>query len=182
MAESAVVAFLRGNGWLSAERRALHGSLDQGDVTGTPGLVWEVKYANGGVRMAGWIAQTEVERLNASADYGILVIKPAAIGATQTNRWFAVMMAESFERLQQQAIQETKGFSPHVVMLGPHPYSAPIMFTKLFAARLGPDMGAVRMYPPGGKEHLNGHYVAIYLEDMVRLLHAAGYGSVLPKP
>ena len=42
-AETQVVRFLAANGWPSAERRALHGSLDQGDVTGTPGLVWEVK-------------------------------------------------------------------------------------------------------------------------------------------
>ena len=42
-AETAVVRFLRDNGFPLAERRALHGSTDRGDITGTPGLVWEVK-------------------------------------------------------------------------------------------------------------------------------------------
>src|SRR5688572_23748165 len=157
MAESAVVAYLRGNGWLYAERRALQGSLDKGDVTGTPGLVWEVKYANGGIRMAAWVAETEVERLNAGADYGLLVVKPAALGAKQTERWYTVMNAQSFERLQQQAIQETRGYAPAVVMLGPYPYSAPTMLTRLFRAQVGPDLSAVRMYPPGGKEQMSGH-------------------------
>ena len=42
-AEAAVVRYLCANGWANAERRALRGSADWGDVTGTPGLVWEVK-------------------------------------------------------------------------------------------------------------------------------------------
>ena len=42
-AESAVVKVLREHGFPHAERRALHGSIDLGDITGTPGLAWEVK-------------------------------------------------------------------------------------------------------------------------------------------
>jgi hypothetical protein len=42
-AETAVVRFLQANGYPSAERRALAGVNDRGDVAGIPGLVIEVK-------------------------------------------------------------------------------------------------------------------------------------------
>lgn len=50
-AETRVTEFLRDNGWPYAERRALAGVTDKGDITGCPGLVFEVKYANAGIRM-----------------------------------------------------------------------------------------------------------------------------------
>jgi hypothetical protein len=42
-AETAVVRFLRGSGYPGAERRALAGTQDRGDIAGIPGLVIEVK-------------------------------------------------------------------------------------------------------------------------------------------
>jgi len=42
-AETAVVKYLIDNGFPYAERRALNGALDLGDITGTPALAWEVK-------------------------------------------------------------------------------------------------------------------------------------------
>src|SRR5690606_27104000 len=42
-AETAVVRYLRANGFEHAERRALRGRQDAGDITGTPGICWEVK-------------------------------------------------------------------------------------------------------------------------------------------
>ena len=39
--ETLVADFLTDNGFPYAERRALAGVNDKGDITGTPGLVWE---------------------------------------------------------------------------------------------------------------------------------------------
>ena len=79
-AETQVVRFLAANGWPSAERRALHGSLDQGDVTGTPGLVWEVKGGEAAKcasdkLISAWFDEAQVEARNAGADYGFLVVQ-----------------------------------------------------------------------------------------------------------
>lgn len=72
-AETAVVRCLRTAGFPHAERRALRGVLDAGDVTGTPGVAWEVKggaaarTASDG-QLVAWLAETERERLTAGAD------------------------------------------------------------------------------------------------------------------
>lgn len=171
MAESAVVAYLRGNGFLQAERRALHGSLDKGDVTGTPGLCWEVKYANGGIRMAAWVAQTEVERLNSGADFGILVIKPRGLGARSTAKWYAVMAAGSHDGLLEKA--------PGVCLtLGPYRYTAASMPLELNRVRImSSPVAAITVTPPGSFDLPASHYRVMYLEDMVKLVRFAGYGD-----
>lgn len=93
-AESAVVRFLAAHGWPSAERRALTGALDCGDITGTPGLCWEVKggraaeQASDGL-ISDWLEETERERLNASADLGILVTKRPGYGPARAASWWA---------------------------------------------------------------------------------------------
>lgn len=94
--ETAVVNVLIDEGWPLAERRPLHGSKDLGDVTGTPGLVWEVKggkaaeNASDG-QVVKWMEETEAERRNAKADYGILVMKRKGIGYTNARMWWAIM-------------------------------------------------------------------------------------------
>lgn len=95
-AESAVVRVLQANGWPSAERRALRGSLDCGDVTGTPGIVWEVKAGNVArsatdARVDAWLAETERERVNAEAMVGVLVVTRKGIGAPNADQWWAVL-------------------------------------------------------------------------------------------
>lgn len=191
MAESAVVAYLRGSGFLHAERRALKGSLDQGDVAGCPGLVFEVKYANGGLRMASWVAETEVERLNAKADYGVLVIKPPGLGAKSTKHWFAVMQAQSFDRLVLQAEQETGSvIGSYPLRVGePHRFSASHVGVKLNEnesmkglLRETDHVYALTFSPPGAKEQPHLHYRVVYFRDMVRILRDAGYGDPLPGP
>lgn len=71
--ETAVVRVLR-NVFPYAERAPLAGNKDRGDITGTPGLVWECKNVRT-LRLGEWIDETETERINADADYGILVVK-----------------------------------------------------------------------------------------------------------
>lgn len=95
-AESAVVRYLRNAGFPHAERRSLRGTLDAGDITGTPGLAWEVK---GGAAAKGasdglvaqWLADTERERLNARAGIGVLVLARSGIGPANAGRWWAVL-------------------------------------------------------------------------------------------
>jgi hypothetical protein len=95
-AESAVTKFLRTNGFPHAERRALTGAYDQGDITGCPGLVFEVKggeaarTASDG-QVEAWLAETETERINAGADLGILVMQRRGVGPANAGRWWAVM-------------------------------------------------------------------------------------------
>jgi hypothetical protein len=93
-AEVALVGALQRLGWPHAERRALSGINDKGDTTGHPGLVFECKDAkiwNG----AAWMRETEIERLCAKADYGILVIKVPRVGYPNAEKWLTVMDHEA---------------------------------------------------------------------------------------
>lgn len=91
-AETAVVNYLRDNGFPYAERRALQGALDKGDITGTPGLVWEVK---GGATAMGagelliqrWLAEAETERVNAGAARALLVVQRKGYGPARAGYW-----------------------------------------------------------------------------------------------
>ena len=89
-AESALVAYLRGQGFPYAERRALSGAVDLGDLTGTPCLTWEVK-SHKTYQFPAWLKETAIEKDNAGADFGILVAKPKGVGLNSVGQWFAVM-------------------------------------------------------------------------------------------
>lgn len=95
-AETAVVRALRNLGFPDAERRALTGALDQGDITGCPGVVWEVKGGKqtrspSDEQIAAWMRETEVERVNARASIGVLVLQRHGVGAANAFRWWAYM-------------------------------------------------------------------------------------------
>lgn len=87
-AESAVVGYLREKGWPAAERRALSGNLDKGDVAGIPGVVVEVKDCKS-LTFGPWLAEAETERVNAGADVGVVWAKRR--GKTDPGQWFVVM-------------------------------------------------------------------------------------------
>lgn len=78
--ETLIVEFLRANGFPYAERRALHGTADKGDITGTGPLVWECKNHKT-LALSEWLRETEVERRNADADHGVLVVKRRGVGS-----------------------------------------------------------------------------------------------------
>lgn len=90
-AERAVVRYLQAHGFPQAERRASNGAVDRGDVTGCPGVCWEVKFRD---RMPGdgqlnmWLVETERERDNAGADIGVLVVRRPHAGVAS---WWAVV-------------------------------------------------------------------------------------------
>lgn len=71
--ETFIVRYLQ-QWWPHAERRALHGTNDKGDITGTPGIVWELKNHKQ-LRLSEWLTETENERVNARAKVGVLVVK-----------------------------------------------------------------------------------------------------------
>lgn len=94
-AETALVRFLQGQGFPNAERRALGGGgfgEDLGDITGIPALCMEVKNQKS-YRIKEWLKETETERINAKADFGILVVKPNGIGITpdKVGQWWGIM-------------------------------------------------------------------------------------------
>ncbi|MFE7659660.1 hypothetical protein [Streptomyces celluloflavus] len=67
--ESAIVRALREHGHPHAERRALGGAADRGDVAGLPGVVIEAK-ASTHLELASWIAELDAEMANDGADLG----------------------------------------------------------------------------------------------------------------
>lgn len=94
-AETAVVRYLRTNGFVFADRQPLRGGRDQGDITACPGVIIEVK--NHATPPSGlptshqlttWQEQTQLEADNAGkGTIGILVVKRS--GTTDPGRWNA---------------------------------------------------------------------------------------------
>lgn len=89
-AETAVVGWLRDNGWPHAERRALSGAADKGDIAGVPGMCIEVKNA-ARYDIPDWLKETATEGVSANADHAVLVVKPKGVGDTRVGDWWAVM-------------------------------------------------------------------------------------------
>jgi hypothetical protein len=95
-AETQVVRYLIPNGFPQAERRALRGIRDVGDITGTPGIVWEVKGGEAARQASDnqidlWLAETELERDNAHEHLGFLIIARARHNVRD---WWAVCWAD----------------------------------------------------------------------------------------
>lgn len=180
LAETAVVDFLRGHGWPQAERRALNGAVDRGDITGTPGVVWEVKYAGTVMKIGPWLQETHTERLNAVAAYGVLVVKPSGLGVTKVGSWYAVMTDGDFGRLMSQASQLAWG---HLILRDQAPmhYTAATLRYQLNRATtvnlLPGELVALLLRPPKTKERPEAWYRVMTLEHMTYLLRAAGYGD-----
>jgi len=103
-AESALVKFLVGQGFPGAERRALTGANDQGDITGIPALCMEVKN-HAKYQIPAWLKETEIERINAKADFGILIVKPNGIGMTpdKVGQWWGIMPMQAMMDLLRDA-------------------------------------------------------------------------------
>ncbi len=91
-AERAVAKWLRANGFPGAERaiRAAYVGSDRvipdpGDLTGTPGLVWQVKDCKR-EQIANWLFETEQQRSKANATYGMLITRRP--GNADVGRWW----------------------------------------------------------------------------------------------
>ena len=97
-AESALVRYMRANGYPGADRQPLRGNRDAGDILLCPGIVIEVKAHKsagtgqpGHAQLAEWMAQAEAERVNAGAALCPLVVKRA--GTADPGRWWAYLPA-----------------------------------------------------------------------------------------
>jgi hypothetical protein len=73
-AETAVVKYLKANGFPRAERRALQGNLDKGDISGVDDVVFEVK-DHKKMELSGWVKELVVEVDNADAVTGAVIHK-----------------------------------------------------------------------------------------------------------
>lgn len=97
--ETAVVKFARANGFPNAERRALAGANDVGDILLATGVIAEVK---GGVaaetasdlQIGKWLLETRHEVSNANADLGFLITKRKGFGAKNAGKWWVHFVLE----------------------------------------------------------------------------------------
>lgn len=87
-AESAVVGYLQQRGWLHAERRALAGNTDRGDIAGVAGVMLEVKNC-AKHDLAGWTAEAKAQQSHAQATIGAVVAKKR--GTTDPGEFYAVL-------------------------------------------------------------------------------------------
>jgi hypothetical protein len=106
--EQLLARFLRGHGFPHAERAVRTGVrtadrtvADPGDITGTPGLVWQAKALKPITRAENnvlpWMVETEQQRADAGADLGVLVLRR---DQRPPEQWFAFLpLADAFGRL-----------------------------------------------------------------------------------
>jgi hypothetical protein len=100
--ERAIVEHLRTAGWPYAERRIAGAAKDRGDIAGVVGIVIEAKNT-ASRNLAGWIEETEVERVNDNAWLGVVWHKrtgksSAADGyVTMTGAQFTALLARALD-------------------------------------------------------------------------------------
>lgn len=102
-AETATVKQLR-KYWPTADRSPLRGNRDQGDIQGTGAFIWEIKAGRAAreintALLNAWLAQTEIERLNAGVDFGVLVTTRLGYGPKNANRWWAWLPISRFSTI-----------------------------------------------------------------------------------
>lgn len=85
--ETAVVNYLREQGFALAERRALSGTKDRGDVAGVPGWVLECK-SEKTITLPAYMAELEAEMAHAESDWGAALVKRRGKGVGES---YAVM-------------------------------------------------------------------------------------------
>lgn len=93
--ENAVAGRLRERGaFPDAEPRVLYGINDKGDITGTRGVVFQVKSGKSAEQASNnqlkqWLADAEKQRENAGGELAVLVVKRAACGIKRVGMWRA---------------------------------------------------------------------------------------------
>ena len=178
LAETAVVSFLRTGGFPYAERLALQGNKDRGDVTGIPGVVIEVKNEQT-YQLSGWLAEAQVEGDNAKADFAFVVAKPRLVGVTRVAEWMAIMRLGDYARLIDAAgvqdgevwVQDMSGQSISTYI------SKSMQLAREHAFQAQQDWWFVRIPPRGVKDQAM-FYAVTCLSQMSGLLLRAGYGRL----
>jgi Holliday junction resolvase len=98
--ESAIVAYLQGNGWPLAERRALAGGKDRGDVAGVAGVCIEAK-ATRQLQLAAFMKETLAEQVNSGARVAVCWLKRR--GKASPGDAYVVMTGAQLVELLQEA-------------------------------------------------------------------------------
>ena len=101
-AETALVKYLREKGFGQAERRALAGNHDKGDIAGAGNLTWEVKN-QGTYKLGLWIDELQIEKQNAGTEHGVVIMKPKYVGLDKVYAWYAVLPVKDFVELARDA-------------------------------------------------------------------------------
>lgn len=178
-AESAVVSFLRTAGFPHAERLALQGGKDRGDITGVPGIVFEVKAVQE-YAFSAWLTEARVERDNAGADFGMVIAKPRLVGTSKTGQWYALMYSFDYLALVSEAVKNSQKDIPIwkrdmsgssiSTLIGRE-----VKLAQAHAAEAGTHHSCVLITPKGVKDP-SMYYVVTTLAQMSDLLVDAGYG------
>lgn len=171
-AETKSVEYFGVNGFPYAERVALGGAKDKGDVKLCPGVITEVKNC-ATLKLPGWFSELYDEIANSNAKHGFLTIKPKGIGETRIGEWWAGMTVEGFSVLHEEA--GLPDLVPVPVWLPGHRYKDALP-DEIAALSKHPEFGYVGIRP-SGVDDLRFWYVMTQLEQIVRLLRAAGYGN-----
>ncbi|KOT31416.1 hypothetical protein ADK47_28885 [Streptomyces rimosus subsp. rimosus] len=93
---------MRSRGFIQAERRALNGSQDRGDVAGIPGTVLEVKNC-ARTELASWVDEAEIERVNDGASLGAVWSKRR--GKSNPADWFVIMSGRQFVSMLRELLE-----------------------------------------------------------------------------
>jgi hypothetical protein len=102
LAETAMVKYLQVNGFPGAERRALAGELDKGDITGTPSLTFEIKNCKS-YSIPSWLKEAAIEKVNANADFCPVISKPHGVGVDSVGKWWFILTVEDGVKLLRDA-------------------------------------------------------------------------------
>lgn len=150
--ETASVRAIKARGFPDAERKRPTGRYDCGDLTGTPGICWQVKGGKAAAKASDnqileWLAATEEQRVNAGADIGVLVVKRAGISDANAHMWWSIVPQWTLAYLHAAARGE-------------------LVDAKSFALAASNPANSWMRLP-----------VRLYLGDMCALLVAAGYGD-----
>lgn len=112
--ENGVLGFLLANGFPYAERTALKGGHDTGDITGTPGVCWQVKggeqaHKASDLDIETWMAELHKQTANsAHAELGVLVVKRSGYGKQRAGDWWAYLSQGTLLRLGLNGTYDTK--------------------------------------------------------------------------
>ena len=98
--ENNTVDGFRAAGFYNVERRALHGTNDQGDLAGIPGVVIQCKNDKRH-DLSGWLRELYAQMDNANADLGAIVFKKK--GTTDPGRQYVLTDAAMFMQLLKDA-------------------------------------------------------------------------------
>ena len=93
--ETEVVRYLQGHGHPYAERRALGGARDRGDVAGIPGVVIEAKACKE-IDLGTWVKEAETEAANAGVTRWAVVAKRRRHGVDKS---YAIVSLELLAEL-----------------------------------------------------------------------------------